>query len=77
MSRSVSVRVSTYVDVDLDEIDTDDLVEELKSRGREELQTIDHDSRLTEIFYAFKFGKEDEAIRLSRNYVADALGKIL
>jgi hypothetical protein len=78
LSRSVSVHVSTYVDVDLDEIDTDDLVKELASRGRSDYAGVaDHDVRLREIFEAFYTGLDIHAVNLTRKYVCDALGRTL
>jgi len=55
------VTVSTYVDVDveLDEIDTDDLIEELVSRGRGmEVASRSGTELLTEIYQKRRLGKD-------------------
>jgi hypothetical protein len=55
------VTVSTYVDVDidLDDIDTDDLIEELKSRGRGmEVASQTGTELLTAIYQKRRLGKE-------------------
>jgi hypothetical protein len=73
MSRTVSV--STWVDVDLDEIETDDLVEELQSRnvGLPEGNIDD----VMEMFYAFKLGRNDRAMELAKKIAQDHTGRIL
>jgi hypothetical protein len=63
------------VDVDLEDIDTDDLVEELKRRniGAPEGDIND----VVEMFYAFKLGRNDRAIELARKIAQDHVGGIL
>lgn len=73
MSRTVSV--SAWVDVDLDEIDTDDLMEELKSRNKGVPEGNIEDVR--EMFYAFKLGKTDLAMELAKKIACDHMGRIL
>jgi hypothetical protein len=75
MSRSVQVTAYVDVDVDLDEIDTDDLIEELKSRniGVPEGDVQD----VTEMFYAFKLGRTDRAMELAKKIAQDHVGGIL
>lgn len=73
MSRTVSV--SAWVDVDLDEIDTDDLMEELKSRNKGVPEVNIEDVR--EMFYAFKLGKTDLAMELAKKIACDHMGRIL
>jgi hypothetical protein len=73
MSRTVSI--STWVDVDLDEIDTDDLVEELKSRNSGVPEGNIEDVR--EMFYAFKLGKTERAMELAKKIACDHMGRIL
>lgn len=72
-----TVPVSTYVDIDVDleDIDTDDLIEELKSRNIDS-PTGDPDD-VTEMFYAFKLGKTDRAIELAKKIACDYTGRIL
>ncbi len=89
MSRTVTASVSARyieVDVDLEEIDTDDLLAELRERNK--LAPSDRPSStpslsseethpLHEIYYAFKFGLTDRATELARAYVCDELGVVL
>jgi hypothetical protein len=77
MSRTVSVstNVDIEVDVDLEEIDTDDLIEELQVRkaGIPEGSAED----VTEMFYAFKLGRNDRAMELAKKIAQDHVGGIL
>lgn len=89
MSRYVTASVSARfidVDVDLEEIDTDDLLAELRERnkvGSSETPSntpplnSEETHPLHEIYYAFKFGLTDRATELARKYVCDELGVIL
>lgn len=71
------------VDVDLGDIDTVDLQNELASRQRTEGATVtpplngEEVHPLHEIYYAFKFGLSDRATELARKYVCDELGVVL
>ena len=73
MSRYVSV--SAWVDVELNEIETDDLIEELKSRnvGIPEGDVED----VTEMFYAFKLGKNERAMEIAKKIAQNHTGRIL
>jgi hypothetical protein len=75
MSRTVSVSAYVDVDVDLDDIDTDDLIEELQMRkaGIPEGSAED----VTEMFYAFKLGRNERAVELARKIAQDHVGGIL
>jgi hypothetical protein len=72
---SVSTNVDIEVDVDLEEIDTDDLIEELQIRkaGIPEGSAED----VTEMFYAFKLGRNDRAMELAKKIAQDHVGGIL
>lgn len=70
--------VTVEVDVDLGDLETDDLLEELESRGKSvDSPATDSDRQLVEIYHAFKFGLSDRATELARAYVCDQLGVIL
>lgn len=72
--------VSAYVEVDLDEIDDDDLVEELESRGYRVIKNSgisDDSNAIDEMLYAFKLGDEQRAMRLAKELVQDVTGRIL
>ena len=75
MSRTVSISAYVDVDVDLEEIDTDDLVEELQQRnvGIPEGNVED----VTEMFYAFKLNRVDRAMELAKKIACDHTGRIL
>ena len=75
MSRTVSISAYVDVDVDLEEIDTDDLVEELQQRnvGIPEGNVED----VTEMFHAFKLNRVDRAIELAKKIACDHTGGIL
>lgn len=70
--------VTVDVDVDLSNIETDDLIEELEGRGQTDRvpESID-EFDLTEMFYAFKLGREDRAVELARKIAQDFTGAIL
>jgi len=72
--------ISVEVEVDLDDFDTDDLVEELESRNVTAGSSMSQDaaiSALSELHYALKFGLNDKALELARRYVNDQLGVAL
>jgi hypothetical protein len=75
MSRTVSVNAYVDVDVDLEDIDTDDLVEELKSRNVNVPDGSPDD--VVEMFYAFKLGKIDRAMEFAKKIACDNTGRIL
>lgn len=85
-------RISVNVDVEvwLDDIDTDDLVDELAKRGDVAIGKAkvawlpatpplsgDEPHPLHEIYYALKFGLSDKALDLMRAHLADELGVVL
>lgn len=75
MSRTVNVNAWVDIDVDLEEIDTDDLIEELQSRnvGIPDGNIED----VTEMFYAFKLGRNERAMELAKKIAQDHTGRIL
>jgi hypothetical protein len=75
MTRSVNVHTYIDIDVDLEDIDTDDLIEELKSRNTGPIDNSLED--VTEMFYAFKLGKTDRAIEIAKKIACDYTGRIL
>lgn len=75
MTRSVNVHTYIDIDVDLDEIETDDLIEELKSRNVAAPEGDPED--VTEMFYAFKLGNTDRAMELAKKIACDHTGRIL
>lgn len=73
MSKTISI--STWVEIYLDEVDTEDLIDELKSRNVNSDNSDSDD--LTEMFYAFKLGKTDRAMELAKKIACDHTGLIL
>lgn len=64
------------VDVDLSDIDTEDLVEELEVRGEyKDVQSFDASQELTKIWELRRLGKPYEA-ELDA-YIYNALGKVI
>ena len=75
MSRTVSVSAWVDIDVDLEEVDTSDLIDELQARnvGVPEGNIED----VLEMFYAFKLGRTDRAMELAKKIACDHTGRIL
>lgn len=73
----MTITINVDVDVDLEQFDDDDLCEEFERRGLESNLTGGHWGMINEIFYAFKLGREDHAIELSKQLAQDVTGKIL
>lgn len=74
------------VHIDLDEIDDDELIDELKSRGYEvqssgqsiSKQTLyDYEARVVEIYDAFKIGPIERATDLVKEFVCEVTGRLL
>jgi len=63
------------VEIDMEDIDTDVLIEELKRRnvGVPEGDVDD----VTEMFYAFKLGRTERAMELAKKIAQDHTGRIL
>ena len=79
MSRTVSVvayvSVHTNVEIVLDDIETDDLLHELKLRNFNIPDGSGDD--ITEMFDAFRLNKTDRAIQLAKKIACDYTGRIL
>lgn len=71
----------TYVTVDVDvddvmrQVDTDDLIEEMKRRNREPEGRAD--VSVQQIFEAFYSGNEASAVALTKSYVQAVTGRVL
>lgn len=80
MGRSVNVDVylgDVNVDIDLEDIDDDDLIEELRSRNIGGYEASDTAGDITEMFYAFRLGRDDVAMQLAKKIACDHTGRIL
>jgi hypothetical protein len=70
--------ITTEVEIDLDDFDTEDLVEELERRGKDATSlSFDDNEALTKIWLHDREGRKDEAYALMREYVLDKLGKVV
>lgn len=70
------VTVNVDVDVDLSEINTNDLIEELEGRD-EGYIGVDEESILTKIWIHDREGRKEQAYALMRVYVLNKLGKVV
>jgi hypothetical protein len=75
MSRTVSVNAWVDVDVDMEDIETDDLIAELQHRNVSVPEGNIDD--VVEMFYAFKLGNEKRAMELAKKIAQDHTGRIL
>jgi hypothetical protein len=68
-----------HIEVSLDEFDTDELVEELESRGFKVIDedADDTDAELMRVWAALRLNQNEEALRLMAVYVCDKLGRVL
>jgi hypothetical protein len=67
------------IEIELDELDTDELVEELESRGFKVIDedADDTDAELMRVWAAMRLNQNEEALRLMAVYVCDKLGRVL
>jgi hypothetical protein len=78
MSRTITTNINIGwidVEIDLEDIDTDDLIEELQRRNvgvpEGNIENVE------EMFYAFKLGRSDRAMELAKKIAQDHTGRIL
>jgi hypothetical protein len=71
-------RITTEVEVEVDlcDLDTDELVEELERRGLE-IATADETEVFTKAWLADREGRKDEAYAILHEYMLEKLGKII
>lgn len=74
-----TITTTVDVDVEMDDFSDDDLLDEIASRGLEEVPSLKSGNAhpVHEIYYAFKFGLDEKATELARKYVCEVLGVIL
>ena len=66
--------VSINVEVDLSDFTDGDLIEEMQERG---ILPSDLQEQMTEMFYAFKLGKNDRAMEIAKSIAQEHQGMIL
>lgn len=71
------ITMSVDVDIDLSDIDTEDLLEELNGRRDIGMDWYGTDEVLTKIWIHDREGRKEEAYALMRKYVLDRLGKVV
>jgi hypothetical protein len=70
--------ITTEVEIDLDDFDTEDLVDELERRGKDATSlSFDDNETLTKIWLHDREGRKEGAYALMREYVLDKLGKVV
>lgn len=69
--------ITTEIEIDLDDFDTEDLVEELERRGGTAPLTFDDNEMLTKIWLHDREGRKEQAYELMREYVLEKLNKVV
>lgn len=70
--------ITTEVEIDLDDFDTEDLVDELERRGKEATSlSFDDNEMLTKIWLHDREGRKEQAYELMREYVLEKLNKVV
>jgi hypothetical protein len=67
--------ITTEIEVDLSDFDTEELIEELERRGR--VETLSEAELLTKAWMHDREGRKDEAYALLREYMLEKLGKVV
>lgn len=65
--------ITVDVDVDLDDFDDDDIREEAEDRGL----LVRGGDDIVAMYYAFYFGKTEQALELARKVASDHVGRFL
>lgn len=70
--------MKTFIEVDLEVFDTEDLIEELEQRGLlVGSKPQDYDPVLLRIYDAMKLNNKEEAWQLMQRYVCDKTGRLI
>lgn len=73
-----TICVNVDVDVELDDIDTQDLIDELQSRGHQlGFKESDNNELLEKIYQALVTNDQIQLIALSRDLVFNTIGRIV
>jgi hypothetical protein len=73
-----TICVNVDVDVELDDIDTQDLIDELQSRGHQlRFKESDNNKLLEKIYQALVTNDQIQLIALSRDLVFNTIGRIV
>ena len=73
-----TITVNVDIDVELDDIDTQDLIDELNSRGHQLGFKENYNNELLEkIYQALVSNNHDQLIALSRDLVFNTIGRIV
>lgn len=74
---STSVTVDVDVDIDTDDLSDEDLIDICEKRGIFTGSAGGDQDDVTEMFYAFKLGRNERAIELAKKIAQDHTGRIL
>lgn len=66
------VTTEVEVEIDLGDLDIDDLLAEIKSRGID----IPEDYRIMELYDAYRMNQQEQFDKLLRDYFYDTIGRI-
>ena len=73
-----TITVNVDIDVELDDIDTQDLIDELNRRGHQlGFKENDNNELLEKIYQALVSNNHDQLIALSRDLVFNTIGRIV
>lgn len=76
MSRGITARKTIEVDIDLEDFDTDDLIDELENRGIDVYDPDYPNSIITEL-YELKRANDPRFDKVFGDYIYDKIGRIL
>lgn len=71
---STTVEVEVDVDISTEDLPNEDLIELCKERG---IMAEENQNDITEMFYAFRLGRNERAVELARKIAQDYTGRIL
>lgn len=74
---STTVEVEVDVDISVDDLPDEDLIELCKVRGIVTKTEEENQGDITDMFYAFKLGRDERAVELARKICQDHTGRIL
>lgn len=74
---STTVEVEVDVDISTEDLPNEDLIELCKERGIMAGAAEENQNDITEMFYAFRLGRNERAVELARKIAQDYTGRIL
>ena len=77
ITKTVETYVSADVDIDMDEFDTEELIEELERRKIMVYDPHEHDDMLEKMHVAYSHGKTDELIKMMPEFFWRVMGRLV